>query len=138
MFKNKLTLKIFLFLIFTDILETVTQFCFKKSAAGESGMDIRTVYDVFLFVKANAFSPFLWAGLLSALLIFVIWSTILSKIDLSVAVPIASFSYLLIPIVSIIFLHEKVTSLRWVGIFFIILGVVSVSVSTQEKANIAR
>jgi drug/metabolite transporter (DMT)-like permease len=136
MFKNKLTPKIFLFLISTDILETLTQFCFKKSAAAQSWLQIKSIQDILFFIKANALSPFLWLGFLCVLLIFIIWATILSKIDLSVAVPIASFSYVLIPIVSIIFLQEKVSILRWVGIFFIILGVISVSISTQEKTKI--
>jgi undecaprenyl phosphate-alpha-L-ara4N flippase subunit ArnE len=66
-------------------------------------------------------------------LTFIIWSTILSKIDLSVAVPIASFSYILVPLVSIIFLHEKISALRWLGIFFILAGVIFVSLSSREK-----
>jgi undecaprenyl phosphate-alpha-L-ara4N flippase subunit ArnE len=67
------------------------------------------------------------------LVTFIIWSTILSRIDLSAAVPIASFSYILVPLVSIVFLHEKISNLRWLGIFFIILGVIFVSLSSQEK-----
>jgi drug/metabolite transporter (DMT)-like permease len=66
-------------------------------------------------------------------LTFVIWSTILSKIDLSVAVPIASFSYILVPIVSIVFLHEQISLFRWLGILLILTGVVFVSLSTEEK-----
>jgi undecaprenyl phosphate-alpha-L-ara4N flippase subunit ArnE len=64
---------------------------------------------------------------------FIIWSTILSKIDLSVAVPVCSFSYVTIPLVSIIFLHEKISLLRWSGIFFILVGVIFVSLSSKEK-----
>jgi len=50
-----------------------------------------------------------------------------------VAVPIASFSYILVPLVSIIFLHERVGVLRWLGIIFILLGVIAVSLSSREK-----
>jgi undecaprenyl phosphate-alpha-L-ara4N flippase subunit ArnE len=64
---------------------------------------------------------------------FIIWSTILSKIDLSVAVPIASFSYILVALVSILFLHETITLLRWMGIFLILTGVIFVSVSSRVK-----
>jgi uncharacterized membrane protein len=66
---------------------------------------------------------------------FIIWSTILSKIDLSVAVPIASFSYILVALVSILFLHETITLLRWMGIFLILTGVIFVSVSSRAEES---
>jgi uncharacterized membrane protein len=48
-------------------------------------------------------------------------------------VPIASFSYILVPLVSIVFLGEKISLLRWSGIIFILLGVIFVSLSTADK-----
>ena len=66
---------------------------------------------------------------------FIIWSTVLSKIDLSVAVPIASFSYILVALVSILFLHETITLLRWMGIFLILTGVIFVSVSSRAEES---
>ncbi|MGD0336156.1 MAG: EamA family transporter [Candidatus Omnitrophota bacterium] len=125
MLQKKLTIKILVFLIFSDILETFTQFCFKKSAFSEAAY----LPDFF---RSAFSSPYLWIGLFSVLLTFIIWSTILSKIDLSVAVPVASFSYILVPLVSIILLHEKITILRWSGIIFIIFGIIFVSLSSKE------
>ncbi len=135
--KGNLTFKIFLFLIFVDFLETFTQFCFKKTALPESGFEINVLSDILIFLKAMAFSPFLWLGLVSVLFTFIIWSTILSHIDLSVAVPVCSFSYITIPLVSIIFLHEKVTYLRWMGIFLILIGVILVSISSKHQEAVA-
>jgi drug/metabolite transporter (DMT)-like permease len=132
--KKSLTWKILTFLIFSDLLETFTQFCFKKSALLESGISIHGLAALLVFFKGVFISAFLWAGLCSVVLTFVIWSTILSKIDLSVAVPIASFSYILVPLVSIIVLHEKISAIRWLGIFFILAGVIFVSLSSKEKA----
>lgn len=133
MSKKKLTLKILSLLILSDIIETITHFFFKKSTYSESNFAINNLSDIAFFFKAVFFSPYLWAGLLAVILTFIIWSTILSKIDLSVAVPVASFSYILVPIVSIIFLHEKISLLRWSGIIFIIIGVILVSLSSVEK-----
>ena len=133
MFKKKLTLKILLLLIFSDILETSIQFFFKKSALAQHGFVVTDLSSAAVFLKAVFSSPFLWAGLISVAAVFIIWSGILSRIDLSVAVPIASFSYILVPLVSIIFLHEKITLLRWMGIFFILGGVVLVSLSSKER-----
>jgi len=130
MSKNKITLIILGFLIFSDILETFTHFCFKKSALTASMLDIGQIN---VFLQRVAVSPYLWLGLLSVLATFIIWTTILSKIDLSVAVPVASFSYILVPITSIIFLHEKVVLLRWIGIGFILIGVIFVSLTSHEE-----
>ena len=133
MFKKKITFKIIIFLVFSDILETATQLCFKKSALSQDYFDVNTILDGIIFLKGAFASPFLWLGILSVLLTFIIWSTLLSKIDLSVAVPVASFSYILVPLTSIMFLHEKVGLYRWLGVFFILLGVVFVSMSSGEK-----
>ena len=131
--KKHVTFKILPFLIFVDLLETFTQFCFKKSALTQAGFEIKNFLDSFLFMKVIMFSPFFWIGLLSVFLIFILWSTILSKIDLSVAVPVCSFSYITIPLVSVVFFHEKVTFLRWLGIFLILTGVILTSISSREK-----
>ena len=131
--KNRITLKLLLFLISTDFLETFTQYCFKKSALAESSLLITNPRDAYIFLKSICFSGFLWLGLGSVFITFIIWSTILSKIDLSVAVPICSFSYILVPLVSIFFLKEQVTLLDWTGILFILIGVIVVSMSTKQQ-----
>ena len=133
MFRKKITLKILSLLIFSDMLETITHLFFKKSTFLDSGFTVNNLLDVFIFLRMVFFSPFLWCGLLSVLLTFIIWSTIISKIDLSVAVPLASFSYILVPTVSIILLHEKISLLRWSGIIFIIMGVKIGRASCRER-----
>ena len=133
MFKKKVTLKILLLLIASDILETAVQFFFKKSVLAQHGFAVFNAKNALAFLAAVSSSPFLWAGLFTVVMVFIIWSTVLSRIDLSVAVPVASFSYILVPIVSVIFLHEKVTFLRWMGIFFILAGVILVSLSSKER-----
>lgn len=133
MFKKKITIRILLFLILADVLETLTHFCFKKSALTEGDILVTKFADILVFLKGVSASPFLWLGLLSVLLTFIIWSSILSKIDLSVAVPVCSFSYISIALVSIFFLNEKISFLRWSGIFLILIGVIFVSLSSREK-----
>jgi len=131
--KRRLTFKILLFLIFTDLLETLAQFCFKKGTAAANLLGINNLQDALLFVKTLIPSPFLWLGLVAVLLIFITWVTILSKVDLSVAVPVASFSYITIPIVSSLFLHEYISRLRWLGICCILMGVILVSASSRHQ-----
>jgi len=133
MFKKKVTLKILVLLFASDILETAIHFFFKKGALSEAEFPVVDLPSAVIFLKAIFSSPFLWAGLLTVVVVFIVWSTILSKIDLSVAVPIASFSYILVPVVSVIFLHERISVLRWVGILLILAGVILVSMSSKER-----
>lgn len=136
--KHELTIKVFLLLILADFLETFHQFCFKKSTFPGSDPNIAGVYDVLVFFEGVFTSPFFWMGLFSLIAMFIIWSTILSRIDLSVAVPIASFSYILVAVASILFLHETITPLRWLGIVLILTGVIVVSMSSQERDSALR
>ena len=137
MFKKKVTFKILLLLIASDILETAVHFFFKKSTFGSSQGQVTDLASMSDFLKVTFSSPFLWVGLLTVAAVFILWSMILSKIDLSVAVPIASFSYILIPLVSIIFLHEQISALRWLGVFFVLSGVILVSLSSKERTELS-
>jgi len=133
MFKKKITLKMLAVLIFVDVFETFTHLFFKKSALPESALQIDNLAGALIFLKAVFSSPFLWCGLLMVFLVFIIWSTVLSKIDLSVAVAVCSFSYILVPMASIIFLNEKIGILRWLGIIFILIGIIFVALSSKER-----
>lgn len=130
--KRHLTWGIFLLLVSTDILETLAQFFFKKCALGQASATVSSLDSGIVFARAILFSPYLWLGLVTVLAVFAIWSGVLSRIDLSVAVPIASFSYITIPLVSVVFLRESVSVLRWSGIGFILIGVILVSLSSRE------
>ena len=133
MLSRKITIGVFLLLLASDILETCTQLCFKKStfAAGPYGMD--GVHQLVAFLWPVALSFYLWVGLFLVFTTFIVWSTVLSKIDLSVAVPVASSSYLFVPLVSIVFLKEHISLARWLGILCILVGVIFVSQSSKEK-----
>ena len=131
--KRHVTLKILLFLVSIDLLEVLAQFCLKKSTFSEVNIEVHSFVNAVAFIKTVLPSGYLWAGLCSIFLIFVMWSTVLSKIDLSVAVPISSFSYIFIPFVSMVFLHERISPVRWIGIVIILCGVILVSVSSMHK-----
>jgi drug/metabolite transporter (DMT)-like permease len=76
-------------------------------------------------------SYLVWIGILMYTFNFFLWILILSKLDLSTAVPVASTNYVILPVLAVIFLHENISVLRWVGIFFIMLGIHFVSKSTR-------
>lgn len=119
--KRPLTFLIFILIVSTDVLETVAQFCFKKTALLQHSVAITSISDVLRFISLAVANPFLWLALFAISVIFCLWITILSKIDLSVAIPVASFSYITIPLVSIIFFGEKnpIPALDWNWLYFV-------------------
>ena len=133
MLAKKITIRVFLLLLTSDILETFTQFCFKKSTLAAGPYGVHGAQQLFAFLWPVALSPYLWVGLFLVFSTFIVWSTVLSKIDLSVAVPVASSSYFFVPLVSVVFLKEHISLMRWFGIICILTGVIFVSLSSKEK-----
>src|SRR3989344_2829586 len=52
--------------------------------------------------------------------------------ELSVLYPVFATSYILVAIFSTIFLNETMNTMKWVGIFVIILGVTSIGVGSKK------
>lgn len=131
---NQLPLKIFLFIVLNDLLDTTAQLLIKK---GLGTGDLSSIPSFFLhffnFANPNIF--LFWIGLIVYLSNFFLWMHILSKIDLSVALPLASSSYILIPIAAVFFLHEFVSPMRWLGLVLIVLGIYFVSRSKPSEAS---
>lgn len=55
------------------------------------------------------------------------WLTVLSRVPLSLAYPMLALSYALTPALAWLLLGEQVSSLRWLGIFTICVGVLLVA-----------
>jgi uncharacterized membrane protein len=56
-----------------------------------------------------------------------VWLFALSRASLSFAYPFAALSYVLIVLFSVLVLHEDVPVLRWVGVAFIVTGIMLVA-----------
>jgi drug/metabolite transporter (DMT)-like permease len=65
-----------------------------------------------------------WAGGVLLLSILLISLELYGNSELSKVVPLYSLSYVLIALVGEVFLHEHVSTLRWIGIATIVTGVV--------------
>ncbi|MBF0503544.1 MAG: EamA family transporter [Candidatus Omnitrophica bacterium] len=129
---RQLPLKIFLLIVANDLIDTSAQLLMKKGLGICELNSIRSFFD-HLLNFGNPLIFLFWAGLIIYLLNFFIWMKVLSKVDLSVALPLASSSYILIPIAAIFFLHELVKPLRWLGLALIVLGIYFISGSKPSK-----
>jgi drug/metabolite transporter (DMT)-like permease len=125
-----LTLKVFALLVLNDLGDTLAQLLMKKGLMAGAVTDV-TFSNLAQFVSANIGSPLLWLGIIVHTLNFFVWIVILYKIDLSIAMPAGSTSYIFIPVAAAAFLGEHVSALRWAGILLIVLGIHFVSRSSH-------
>jgi len=115
-------IKIIALVVVKDMIESLADLFFKMStlSTGISNVVLSNIVEFTLRITSN---PWLWIGVALYLVNFFLWMTLLSRVDLSVAFPMSSLTYIVVPILAILFLGEHVAPVRWAGIFFIIIGV---------------
>ncbi len=131
--KKGLTLRVVLLVVAADIIQFIILVSFKKVSTGlpPASMDLAVLLDV---VWQAVQSPYLWLAVAGMVASFIIWPAVLAALDLSVAFPLGSMSFVLIPVLSIVFLGEEISALRWFGIFVITAGIAWLSVSEKHPA----
>jgi drug/metabolite transporter (DMT)-like permease len=67
--------------------------------------------------------PWILAGILLLLGFFASYLTALSWADLTYVLPATSLGYVLVAVLSRFWMHEQISTSRWLGIFFIVAGV---------------
>ncbi len=74
-------------------------------------------------------NPYIWLGFIGFGLGAVFWLAVLSRVPLSIAYPLLALSYFVVVVEAWLFLHERVTWKRMLGVTVIVIGVVVVGVS---------
>ena len=124
--RNGLTWTVFFLIVLNDGVDTLAQLIMKKGLVA-TGISAVSFGNISEFIMRNASSPLVWLGILIYALSFFLWIAVLYKIDLSIAMPLGSVSYILVPLAAMIFLHEHIGAARWIGILCIVGGIHFVS-----------
>lgn len=112
-------------LVFINVfLGVVGQFLIKK---GMNVIGDTVTKNALTFFVAAFTSPFVIGGLVFYTVSLLIWLIVLSKVNLSLAYPLISISYVLVLLVSWLFLNEVIPPMRWLGVVLIIVGVFFIS-----------
>ena len=72
-------------------------------------------------------TPLVWLGLSCYGVSAMLWLVVLSRLDLSYAYLMLASMYVLIPLVSWLFLGERIPPMRWLGMGVVVLGVAIVA-----------
>lgn len=105
------------------VFNVVAQILLKKGMRGtqvvEAGSSFMEKISIFLF------NPYFWAAVISYGFGFIVYSIVLSKMELNKAYPISSVSIIiLILIFSILFLNETITLNKVAGILLCVAGII--------------
>ncbi len=129
--RKSLSWGVFFMIILSNAVNGVAQVLMKKGLP--VGIDLFSADGLGHFLSRSVSSELVWTGIILYASNFFLWMLILSRLDLVVAIVFASIGYLILPILSIGFLHEKVSLVRWAGIALIMLGVYFVSRRSGEN-----
>ena len=124
-------LKVIALVVIKDTIESFGDLFFKMGALS-TGINNVTLSNMLEFASRITSNPWLWVGIIFYLANFFLWITLLSRVDLSVAFPMSSLTYIIVPLLAIVFLQEKVQPVRWTGILFIIIGVILAGRSAND------
>jgi undecaprenyl phosphate-alpha-L-ara4N flippase subunit ArnE len=115
-------LKIIFLTIFQCLFLAGGQVCFKFAVQKIGKFALSWAY--FMDILTNWW---LLASGSSLILATVLWGYILKHFEFSVAYPITAFSYVFGILAAIFIFHETVSAIRWLGVGFIILGVILIA-----------
>ena len=117
-----------LILLFTSVTFAVIGQLLLKYATTKTG-ELHLTKDTKNSLIKIISNKFIILGVGSYGLSALLWLIVLSKMDLSLAYPLVSSSYILVALASKIFFNEKISKLRWISIIIIMLGVILLSTS---------
>ena len=113
-------------IMLTSICDTINQL-FLKSAINSIEVPALSFKKIFRFIIKLIIIPRIWLGFCFTVISLCIWLFVLSKADLNFAFSADSMHYIFIAFTAKFILKEKLGSKRWLGTFFIIIGIVMVS-----------
>jgi uncharacterized membrane protein len=78
----------------------------------------------------------IWIGIVFLLGFMTSYMTVLSWADYSYVMPAGAFGYALLTLLAVVFLHESVSSRRWVGVVLICVGVLLVGQTKPRTTEV--
>jgi uncharacterized membrane protein len=114
-------------ILLTDIFDTVSQL-FLKSSINSLDLHVNTVKKALQFTWRLIMIPRVWVGFIFSAISLGFWLFVLSKSDLNFAFSLDSMRYILITLASGLFLKEKISLPRWLGIICVVFGIMLVAV----------
>ncbi len=121
--------KIILLVLAAEILGTIGHLLFKKTTNMVEAYDLKKAGNHLRFLRDVFAKPSIWLGLAACAAGLIIWLMALAQGDLSLVYPLGSVQFVLILFSAHIFLDEKIDKMKLLGTFFVVLGIVFITLS---------
>ena len=126
-------LKLLLILLVGLVFESTGVILLKKGMNAIGEMHGYDAAEIFRVVKAGATNPQILLGVFFEALFFLCLLILMSKSDISFLWPLTALSFVFATLAAMIFLHESVSWVRWIGVAFIMIGAAFISYSEHAK-----
>lgn len=93
-----------------------------KWRIGEFGSLPEPLGERLVFLLRLVFDPLIFSGFVAAFVASLTWMAALTRLELSVAYPLMSLSFVAVLLLSALLLHEPLTGTRVAGVALIVLG----------------
>src|SRR4029077_11944817 len=121
--KTKTYVLLFLLVVLGSIGNTILS----KGMKDAGDLDISHFASLAAGAARVLTSGTIWDGIAMMLAFMVCHMLVLSWADYSFVMPFSAIAYALVPLLAYLFLHEQVSTARWIGIVLIVLGVVLIN-----------
>jgi uncharacterized membrane protein len=119
--------KTYVLLFLLVVLGSVGNTILSKGVKDAGDLDIAHLSSLLSGATRILTSGTIWLGIAMMLAFMVCHMLVLSWADYSFVMPFSAIAYALVPLLAFLFLHEQVSTARWVGIVLIVLGVVLIN-----------
>lgn len=122
-------LKILVFVFIAEILTAFGQILLKKTTNSLDRHGLRDARSYFRFLREVLSKPAVWLGFFTMAAGLIAWLLALTGGALSVVFPLGSLQYVLILIMARIFLGEKIDTMKLLGTFLVVFGIILITLS---------
>ena len=119
--------KTYVLLFLLVVLGSVGNTLLSKGMKDAGNLDISHLSSLVAGARHVLTSGTIWLGIAMMLAFMVCHMLVLSWADYSFVMPFSAVAYALVPLLAFLFLHEQVSTARWIGIVLIVFGVVLIN-----------
>ncbi len=125
--------KLLLILLIGLVFESTGVVLLKKGMEHIGEVKSVSAAEIVRVIKAGVTSPQILLGVFFEALFFACLLILMSKSDISFLWPLTGLSFVFATFAAMWFLHERVSTIRWAGVVFIMIGAALISYSEQSK-----
>ena len=127
--------KLLLILLIGLVFESTGVVLLKKGMTQIGEIRLSSASDAVRVVKAGVTNGRILLGVFFEALFFVCLLVLMARSDISFLWPLTALSFVFATLAAMLFLHEQVSSLRWLGVILIMLGAALISYSEHAKES---